>query len=97
MNDHLEGLIGPDSDESLTGPHAVDSAFEEVGTSRTPVNKPTEQSLRPSALLEEIRRGKMTVGEKTLRALHPKKVPVLKHLYKKLAQHMLPLSFLNYH
>ncbi|KAA0057575.1 hypothetical protein E6C27_scaffold497G00470 [Cucumis melo var. makuwa] len=33
LNDHLEGLIEPDSDESLTGPHAVDSAFEEVGTS----------------------------------------------------------------
>ncbi|KAA0048379.1 hypothetical protein E6C27_scaffold264G00980 [Cucumis melo var. makuwa] len=55
LNDHLEGLIEPDSDESLTGPHAVDSAFEEVGTSKTPVNKPTEQSLRPSALLEKIR------------------------------------------
>ncbi|KAA0050333.1 hypothetical protein E6C27_scaffold88G00590 [Cucumis melo var. makuwa] len=66
LNDHLEGLIEPESDESLTGPHAVDSAFEEVGTSKTPVNKPTEQSLRPSALLEEIRRGKMTVGGKDL-------------------------------
>ncbi|TYK04516.1 putative mitochondrial protein [Cucumis melo var. makuwa] len=74
LNDHLEGLVEPVSDESLTGLHAVDSVFEEVGTSKTPVNKLAEQSLRPSALLEEIRRGKMIVGEKTLRALHPKKL-----------------------
>ncbi|KAA0046555.1 hypothetical protein E5676_scaffold403G00180 [Cucumis melo var. makuwa] len=60
LNDHLEGLIEPDSDESLTGPHTVVSTFEEVGTSKTPVNKLAEQSLRPSALLEEIHRGKMT-------------------------------------
>ncbi|TYK06200.1 hypothetical protein E5676_scaffold287G00580 [Cucumis melo var. makuwa] len=31
LNDHLEGLIEPDNDESLMGPHAVDSTFEEVG------------------------------------------------------------------
>ncbi|KAA0044959.1 hypothetical protein E6C27_scaffold74G002650 [Cucumis melo var. makuwa] len=58
LNNHLEGLIELGSDESLTGPHVVDSAFEEVGTSKTPVNKLAKQSLRPSALLEEIRRGK---------------------------------------
>ncbi|KAA0054546.1 hypothetical protein E5676_scaffold519G00320 [Cucumis melo var. makuwa] len=55
----LEGmssrLIELASDESLTGPHAIDSAFKEVGTSKTPVTKPVEQSLCPSALLEEIR------------------------------------------
>ncbi|KAA0054204.1 hypothetical protein E5676_scaffold45G001090 [Cucumis melo var. makuwa] len=66
LNDHLEGFIEPDSDESLKGPYAVDSAFEEVGTSKTPVNKPAEQSLRPSSLLEEIHRRKMTVGGKDL-------------------------------
>ncbi|TYK05702.1 putative mitochondrial protein [Cucumis melo var. makuwa] len=58
LNDHLKRLIELGSDESLTRPYAVDSAFEEVGISKTSVNKPTEQSLRPSALLEEIRRGK---------------------------------------
>ncbi|KAA0066963.1 putative mitochondrial protein [Cucumis melo var. makuwa] len=42
LNDHLEGLIALDRDESLTGPHAVDSAFKEVGTSKTPVNKSAE-------------------------------------------------------
>ncbi|KAA0063778.1 hypothetical protein E5676_scaffold178G00370 [Cucumis melo var. makuwa] len=30
LNDHLEGLIKLGSDESLMGPHAVDSAFEET-------------------------------------------------------------------
>ncbi|TYK29708.1 hypothetical protein E5676_scaffold3607G00180 [Cucumis melo var. makuwa] len=32
----------------------------------TPVSKPTEQFLRPSALLEEIHRSKMTVGGKSI-------------------------------
>ncbi|KAA0054406.1 hypothetical protein E5676_scaffold2750G00310 [Cucumis melo var. makuwa] len=59
LNDCLEGLIELGSDESLTGPYAVDSVIEEVGTLNTPVSKPAEQSLRPSALLKEIRRGKM--------------------------------------
>ncbi|KAA0063940.1 hypothetical protein E5676_scaffold1415G00750 [Cucumis melo var. makuwa] len=49
----------------LTGPHAV-------GTSKTPISKPTEQSLRPSALLEEIRRGKMTVTGKDIGSLPSK-------------------------
>ncbi|KAA0037262.1 hypothetical protein E5676_scaffold702G00070 [Cucumis melo var. makuwa] len=62
LNTHLEGLVELDNDESLTGPHAVDSTIEGVGTSKTPISKPAKQSLRPSALLEEIRRSKMTVG-----------------------------------
>ncbi|TYK18070.1 hypothetical protein E5676_scaffold306G004010 [Cucumis melo var. makuwa] len=77
LNDHLEGLIEPDSDESLTGPHSVDSTFEEVGTSKTSINKSAEQSLRPSALLKEIRRGKMTMKGKVLETLHPKKKTAL--------------------
>ncbi|KAA0054832.1 hypothetical protein E5676_scaffold1142G00430 [Cucumis melo var. makuwa] len=63
LNNHLEGLIELGSDESLTGSHAVDSAIKEVGTSKTPAFNLVEQSLRPSALLKENRRGKMTVGE----------------------------------
>ncbi|TYK06377.1 hypothetical protein E5676_scaffold163G00690 [Cucumis melo var. makuwa] len=55
LNDQLEGLIELGNDESFTGPHVVYSSFEEVGTSKPPVNKSAEQSLRPSALLEEIR------------------------------------------
>ncbi|KAA0034034.1 hypothetical protein E6C27_scaffold65G00180 [Cucumis melo var. makuwa] len=65
LNAHLEGLIELDNDESLTGPHAVDSA-KKVGTLKTPVSKPAKQSLRSSALLEVIRRGKMTVGGKDI-------------------------------
>ena len=42
LNNHLEGLIALGSDESLTGPHTVDSAIEEVGTSKTPVSKSAE-------------------------------------------------------
>ncbi|KAA0040966.1 hypothetical protein E5676_scaffold708G00170 [Cucumis melo var. makuwa] len=42
LNNHLEDLIELGSDESLTGPHEVDSAIEEVGTSKTPVSKPAE-------------------------------------------------------
>ncbi|XP_050941456.1 uncharacterized protein LOC127149659 [Cucumis melo] len=93
LNDHLEGLIEPDSDESLTGPHAVDSAFEEVGTSRTPVNKPTEQSLRPSALLEEIRRGKMTVGGKDLENPSSKEGACPKASLQKVSSAHAPLKF----
>uniref|UniRef100_A0A9I9EI94 Uncharacterized protein n=1 Tax=Cucumis melo TaxID=3656 RepID=A0A9I9EI94_CUCME len=43
LNDHLEGLIELGNNESLTESHAVDSAFEEVGTSKTSITKPTEQ------------------------------------------------------
>ena len=93
LNDHLEGLIEPDSDESLTGPHAVDSAFEEVGTSKTPVNKPAEQSLRPSALLEEIRRGKMTVGGKDLESPSSKEGVCLKASLQKVSSAHAPLKF----
>ncbi|TYK25805.1 hypothetical protein E5676_scaffold436G00070 [Cucumis melo var. makuwa] len=57
-------LLG--NNESLTESHAVDSAFEEVGTSKTSITKPTEQSLRPSTFLEEIRLGNMTVGGKDI-------------------------------
>ncbi|KAA0060611.1 hypothetical protein E6C27_scaffold22G004890 [Cucumis melo var. makuwa] len=92
LNDHLEGLIEPDSDESLTGPHAVDSTFEEVGTSKTPVNKPAEQSLRPSALLEEIRRGKMTVGRKDLESPSSKEGVCLKASLQKVSSAHAPLS-----
>ncbi|KAA0026264.1 hypothetical protein E5676_scaffold343G00100 [Cucumis melo var. makuwa] len=66
LNAHLKGLIELDNDESLTGPHAVNSTIEEVGTSKTPIFKPVEQSSHPSALLEEIHRGKMTVGGKDI-------------------------------
>ncbi|TYK03767.1 hypothetical protein E5676_scaffold863G001500 [Cucumis melo var. makuwa] len=93
LNDHLEGLIEPDSDESLMGPHAVDSAFEEVGTSKTPVNKPAEQSLRPSALLEEIRRGKMTVGEKDLESPLSKEGVYPKASLQKVSSAHAPLKF----
>ncbi|KAA0052363.1 hypothetical protein E6C27_scaffold207G002060 [Cucumis melo var. makuwa] len=93
LNDRLEGLIEPDSDESLTGPHAVDSAFEEVGTSRTPVNKPAEQSLRPSALLEEIRRGKMTVGGKDLESPSSKEGACPKASLQKVSSTHAPLKF----
>ncbi|TYK19639.1 hypothetical protein E5676_scaffold242G00260 [Cucumis melo var. makuwa] len=92
LNDHLEGLIEPDSDESLTGPHAVDSAFEEVGTSKTPVNKPAEQSLRPSALLEEIRRGKMTVGGKDLESPSSKEGVYPKASLQKVSSAHAPFS-----
>ncbi|KAA0054388.1 hypothetical protein E5676_scaffold2750G00050 [Cucumis melo var. makuwa] len=64
LNAHLEGLVELDSDKSLTGPYAVDSTIEGVGTLKTTVSKPIEQSLRPSALLKEIRQSKMTVGGK---------------------------------
>ncbi|KAA0052877.1 hypothetical protein E5676_scaffold186G001530 [Cucumis melo var. makuwa] len=64
LNAHFKGLIELGSDESLMGPYAVDSTIEEVGTSKTPASKPVKQSLRPSTLLEEIRRGKVTVGGK---------------------------------
>ncbi|KAA0062878.1 hypothetical protein E6C27_scaffold4427G00080 [Cucumis melo var. makuwa] len=84
LNDHLEGLIELDSDECLTGPHAVNSTFEEVGTSKTPVTKPAEQSLCLFALLEEIRRGKMAVGVKDIESPPPKEMPALKHLYRRL-------------
>ncbi|TYK00336.1 hypothetical protein E5676_scaffold1923G00140 [Cucumis melo var. makuwa] len=93
LNDHLEGLIGPDSDESLTGPHAVDSAFEEVGTSKTPVNKPTEQSLRPSSFLEEIRRGKMRVGGKDLERPSSKEGVCPKASLQKVSSAHAPLKF----
>ncbi|KAA0034815.1 hypothetical protein E6C27_scaffold213G00490 [Cucumis melo var. makuwa] len=93
LNDHLEGLIGPDSDESLTGPHAVDSAFEEVGTSKTPVNKPTEQSLRPSSFLEEIRRGKMRVGGKDLERHSSKEGVCPKASLQKVSSAHAPLKF----
>ncbi|KAA0040874.1 hypothetical protein E6C27_scaffold345G00270 [Cucumis melo var. makuwa] len=66
LNDHLEGRIELDSDESLMGPHVVDSAIKKVGTSKTSISKPAKQSLRPSALLKEIRRGKMTVEGKDI-------------------------------
>ncbi|KAA0031667.1 putative mitochondrial protein [Cucumis melo var. makuwa] len=66
LNAHLEGLVELDNDESLAGPHVVDSTIERVGTSKTPVSKPAEQSLRPSALFEEIRRSKMTMGGKSI-------------------------------
>ncbi|TYK03498.1 hypothetical protein E5676_scaffold121G001190 [Cucumis melo var. makuwa] len=66
FNTHLEGLIELGSDESLMGPHAVDSAIEEVGTSKTPISKQVKQSLHQSALLEEIRRAKMIVGGKDI-------------------------------
>ncbi|KAA0054196.1 hypothetical protein E5676_scaffold45G001140 [Cucumis melo var. makuwa] len=58
------GLIELGNDESLKGPHAVDSAIEKVGTLKTPVLKLVEQSLHPSSLLEKVRRDKMTVGGK---------------------------------
>ncbi|KAA0053733.1 hypothetical protein E6C27_scaffold135G001100 [Cucumis melo var. makuwa] len=92
LNDHLEGLIEPDNDESLTGPHAVDSAFEEVGTSKNPVNKPAEQSLRPSALLEEIRRGKMTVGGKDFESHSSKEGVCLKASLQKVSSAHAPIS-----
>ncbi|KAA0060431.1 hypothetical protein E5676_scaffold119G00140 [Cucumis melo var. makuwa] len=66
LNAHVEGLVELDSDESLTGPHVVDSAIEGIGTSKTPVSKPAEQSLRPYALLAEIHRSNMTVGGKSI-------------------------------
>ncbi|KAA0063068.1 hypothetical protein E6C27_scaffold468G001850 [Cucumis melo var. makuwa] len=66
LNTHLEGLIELDNDESLMGPHAVDSAIEEIGTSKTLVSKPAEKSLRPSVLLEEIHRSKTKVGGKDI-------------------------------
>ncbi|TYK03059.1 hypothetical protein E5676_scaffold46G001590 [Cucumis melo var. makuwa] len=66
LNDHLEGLIELDSDESLMGPHVVDSTIKEVGTSKTFVSKPAKQSLRPFAFLKEIRQGKLTVGGKDI-------------------------------
>ncbi|KAA0053996.1 hypothetical protein E5676_scaffold480G00690 [Cucumis melo var. makuwa] len=69
LNNHLEGLIALGSDESLIGPHTLDSAIEEVGTSKTPVSKSAEQYLRPSALLEEIRRGKMKVEGKDIESI----------------------------
>ncbi|KAA0055892.1 hypothetical protein E6C27_scaffold438G00100 [Cucumis melo var. makuwa] len=93
LNDHLEGLIEPDNDESLMGPHAVDSAFEEVGTSKTPVNKPTEQSLSPSALLEEIRRGKMTVRGKDLESPSSKEGVCPKASLQKVSSAHAPLKF----
>uniref|UniRef100_A0A9I9EFY5 Uncharacterized protein n=1 Tax=Cucumis melo TaxID=3656 RepID=A0A9I9EFY5_CUCME len=37
LNDHLEGLIELGSNESLTTPHAVDSAIEKVGTTKIPL------------------------------------------------------------
>ncbi|KAA0048242.1 hypothetical protein E5676_scaffold265G001590 [Cucumis melo var. makuwa] len=91
LNDHLEGLIELDSNESLMGPHEVDSTIEEVGTSKTPVSKPVEQSLRPSALLEEIHRGKMTVGEKDIGSPPSKgdacpKTPLQKDIQDKIMQ-----------
>ncbi|KAA0047546.1 hypothetical protein E6C27_scaffold2963G00230 [Cucumis melo var. makuwa] len=92
LNDHLEGLIEPDSDESLTGPHAVDSAFEEVGTSKTPVNKSDEQSLRPSALLEEICQGKMTLGGKDLESPSSKEGVCLKASLQKVSSAHARLS-----
>ncbi|KAA0043323.1 hypothetical protein E6C27_scaffold110G002340 [Cucumis melo var. makuwa] len=92
LNNHLEGLIEPDSDESLTGPHAVDSAFEEVGTSKTLVNKLAEQSLRPSTLLEEIRRGKMTVGGKDLESPSSKEGICPKASLQKVSSAHAPLS-----
>ncbi|KAA0047861.1 hypothetical protein E6C27_scaffold133G001270 [Cucumis melo var. makuwa] len=66
LNAQLEGLIELDSDESLTGPHAVDLAIKEVGTLKTIVSKPAEKSLRPSTLLKKICRSKMTVGGKDI-------------------------------
>ncbi|KAA0035005.1 putative mitochondrial protein [Cucumis melo var. makuwa] len=53
-------VSGDDLDER------VDSAIKEVVTLKTPVSRPAEQSLRPSALFEEIHRGKMTVGGKDI-------------------------------
>ena len=93
MNDHREGLIELNSDESLTGRHAVDSTFEELGTSKTLVNKPAKQSLRPSALLEEIRRGKMTVGGKDLESPSSKGGACLKAPLQKVSSTRAPLKF----
>nr|ADN34118.1 hypothetical protein [Cucumis melo subsp. melo] len=91
--DWFARLIEPDSDESLTGPHVVDSAFEEVGTSKTPVNKPAEQSLCPSALFEEIRRGKMTVGGKDLESHSSKEGVCPKAFLPKVSSTHAPLKF----
>ncbi|KAA0025448.1 hypothetical protein E5676_scaffold68G00270 [Cucumis melo var. makuwa] len=93
LNDHLEGLIELDSDESLTGPHAVDSVFEEVGTSKTSINKLAEQSLRPSALLKEIRQGKMTVGGKDLESPSSKEGVCPKASLQKVSSTHAPLKF----
>ncbi|KAA0060401.1 hypothetical protein E5676_scaffold318G001510 [Cucumis melo var. makuwa] len=93
LDDHLEGLIELGSDESLTGPHAVDSAFEEVGTSKTPVNKLAEQSLHPFALLKEIRRGKMTVGGKDLESPSSKEGACPKAPLQKVSSTHAPLKF----
>ncbi|KAA0051871.1 hypothetical protein E5676_scaffold609G00050 [Cucumis melo var. makuwa] len=67
LDDHVADLaIEPDSDGSLIGPHVADLAIEEVGASRIPVAKPTEQSLCSYTLLEEIHRGKMKVSGKDI-------------------------------
>ncbi|TYK16513.1 hypothetical protein E5676_scaffold21G003220 [Cucumis melo var. makuwa] len=93
LNNHLEGLIELGSDEFLTGPHVVDSAFEEVGTSKTPVNKLAKQSLRPSALLKDIRRGKMTVGGKDLESHSSKGGVYSKAPLQKFSLTHAPLKF----
>ena len=69
LDDHLEGLIDVGSDESLIDPHMANTTIEEVSILKTPAAKPVKVSLRPSALLEEIRRGKMKVGGKDIENL----------------------------
>ncbi|KAA0031645.1 hypothetical protein E5676_scaffold409G00710 [Cucumis melo var. makuwa] len=80
-------VSGDDPDKKRLKCFGIDSTIEGVGTSKTPVSKPAEQSLRPSSLLEEIYRSKMTVG-----VLHPKEMPALKNPYRRSARDMLPLN-----
>ncbi|TYK01669.1 hypothetical protein E5676_scaffold517G00020 [Cucumis melo var. makuwa] len=89
---NVPGLIELGSDESLTRPHAIDSAIEEVGTSKTPVSKPTEQSLHSSALLEEIRRGKMTIGRKNIGSPPSKEDAYPKETLQKVSSTHAPLK-----
>ncbi|KAA0053995.1 hypothetical protein E5676_scaffold480G00680 [Cucumis melo var. makuwa] len=92
LNNHLEGLIELGSDESLTEPHTVDSTIEEVGTLKTPVSKPAEQYLRSSALLEEIRQGKMKMGRKDIESPSSKRDVCFKVPLQKVSLTYAPLK-----
>ena len=72
---------------------AVDSTIEKVGTSKTPASKPAKQSLRPSTLLEEIRRGKMIVVGKDIGSPSSKGDACPKAPLQKVSSTPAPLKF----
>ncbi|KAA0059873.1 putative mitochondrial protein [Cucumis melo var. makuwa] len=100
LNDHLEGLIELASNESLTGSHAVDSVFEEVGTRRlSPLNQPNSpyvHLLFPRRFIEDIQDKIMRTHFEYIPRLRPKIATVLSGIEKIHTDGLTPLEeYLN--